>query len=80
MGKNFWAHIVVLVWLAVFLLPSLCQDDSDDAAVYIVTLRQTPSSHYYGELRRVGNGSKHGASGRTRLHKPRYPFFLQFSV
>lgn len=56
MGKNFWAHIVVLIWLGVFLLPSLCQDDSDDAttAVYIVTLRQTPSSHYYSELRRRG--------------------------
>ncbi|KAJ1386142.1 Peptidase S8/S53 domain [Sesbania bispinosa] len=56
------------------LIPSLCQDDSDDVttAVYIVTLRQAPASHYEDELTRVGNHFRHGSSGRTRLHKPRH--------
>lgn len=83
MGKIYWAHILVLFCLAVFLLPSLCQGDSDDetTAIYIVTLRQTPSSHFYGELRKVGNRSKNGASKkRTRFQKPRYPDFLQFRL
>ena len=73
-------HLVVVVLCLGVVVPCLCQDDSDDAttAVYIVALRHAPTSHYYGELREVGNGFqvKHGASGRTQFHKPRYtPFF-----
>ncbi|XP_054803176.1 subtilisin-like protease SBT2.2 isoform X2 [Prosopis cineraria] len=72
MGKIFWSHIVVLFCLGAFLEPFLCHDDSDEptSAVYIVTLRQTPSSHHYSEFR-VGKGFEHGASERTRFHKPR---------
>nr|XP_027192061.1 subtilisin-like protease SBT2.2 isoform X2 [Cicer arietinum] len=42
------------------------------SAVYIVTLRQAPISHYQDELTRVGNHFRHGASGRTRFQKPRH--------
>ncbi|KAI9126861.1 hypothetical protein K1719_002457 [Acacia pycnantha] len=72
MGKIFWAHIIVLFCLGVFLLPCLCQNDSDEptTAVYIVTLRQNPSSHRFSEFR-VGKDLKHGPSERTRFHTPR---------
>ncbi|CAJ1938262.1 unnamed protein product [Sphenostylis stenocarpa] len=55
------------------LIPSLCQSDVT-TAVYIVTLRQAPASHYHHELISVGNTSRHGAYGsrRTRVHKPRH--------
>lgn len=74
----YWPHLVMLFWLVMLLLtPSLCQDDSDDTttAVYIITLRQAPASHFQDELTRVGNGFRHDTSGsaRTRLHKPRCP-------
>ncbi|KAJ7969229.1 Subtilisin-like protease [Quillaja saponaria] len=73
MGRIYWVHLIVVICLGMFV-SSLCQDDSDEiTAVYIVTLRQAPVSHYYDELRRGVNGIKHGASGRlTRFHKPRY--------
>lgn len=71
------AHLGVLCFLGMLLImPSSCQDDLDAAtsgsAVYIVTLRQAPISHYQDELTRVGNHFRHGASGRTRFQKPRY--------
>ncbi|PNX64804.1 serine protease aprX, partial [Trifolium pratense] len=41
-------------------------------AVYIVTLRQVPTSHYQDELSRLYNHFRHSASGRTGHHKPRH--------
>ncbi|XP_028233002.1 subtilisin-like protease SBT2.2 isoform X2 [Glycine soja] len=67
-------HLVVLFFLGMVLIPSVCQSDST-TAVYIVTLRQAPASHYHHhELITVGNNSKHGSSGRrrTRVHKQRH--------
>lgn len=70
------AHLMVVVFLLGVFLPCLCQGDSDDddtAAVYVVTLRHAPVSHYYGELRREVNGFKDAAPapGRTQFNKPR---------
>ncbi|RDY04507.1 Subtilisin-like protease SBT2.2, partial [Mucuna pruriens] len=67
-----WVVVVVVFCLGVFL-PCLCQDGSDDAttAVYVVTLRHAPVSHYYGVLRREVNGFKEDAApGRTQFHTP----------
>lgn len=75
-------HLVVLFFLGMVLIPSVCQSDST-TAVYIVTLRQAPASHYHHhELITVGNNSKHGSSGRrrTRVHKQRYPPIFVFNV
>ncbi|TKY60184.1 Subtilisin protease SBT2.5 [Spatholobus suberectus] len=69
MENMHWSPLVVLCFLGMLLIPSLCQRDAT-TAVYIVTLRQAPTSHSHHELITVGNG----ASGRrrTRLHKPRH--------
>ncbi|KAI9197999.1 hypothetical protein LWI28_008337 [Acer negundo] len=65
--------VVVVVLLLGFLVCSLSQeDDSEDpiTAVYIVTLKQAPSSHYYHQ--QLETKHKHGASGRlSRLNTPR---------
>ncbi|KAI4299836.1 hypothetical protein L6164_033260 [Bauhinia variegata] len=72
MGSVYWAYLVLLVCLGMFL-PTFCQNDSDaTSAVYIVTLRQPPTSHYNSELRKVSGGFKHGASGRSEFDKPRF--------
>lgn len=62
----------VMVCLAVFVSCSCAQSDGDNAtAVYIVTLKQAPTPHYYDEqLRAKGNGS----GGMNRFYKPRYNF------
>ncbi|KAG2398741.1 Subtilisin-like protease [Vigna angularis] len=76
MGNIYLVHltVVVVVFLGVFL-PCLCQGDSDDdtTAVYVVTLRHAPVSHYYGELRREVSSFKDAAPapGRTQFNKPR---------
>jgi len=79
MENMHWSHkhSLVLCFLAMLLIPSLCQSEVT-TAVYIVTLRQAPASLYHHELITVGNKSGHGASGkrRTRVHKPRYPIFV----
>ncbi|XP_051128881.1 subtilisin-like protease SBT2.3 [Andrographis paniculata] len=49
------------------------QDDEDsNAAVYIVTLKQAPASHYYGELRVKQNRHNNGSAskGMNILDKP----------
>lgn len=74
---------MVLLFVGLFL-STLCQEDSDEAitAVYIVTLKQAPSSHSYGqELKRLNNkhhfNNRHGNSSRlTRFQKPRCRIFL----
>lgn len=58
-------------------MKSLCHDENTDANVYIVTLRQAPAAHYYGELR---SDFTHGSpsSERLNIHKPRYFIFFSF--
>ncbi|KAF2304591.1 hypothetical protein GH714_034536 [Hevea brasiliensis] len=68
-----WVHLVVVLCLGLFV-GILCENDSDSAiaAVYIVTLKQAPAAHYYGELRRETNVFKHGSPDRrNKLHRPR---------
>lgn len=58
----------VMVCLGVFVSCSCAQSDGDNVtAVYIVTLKQAPTPHYYDELRAKRNGS----DGMNRLDKPR---------
>ncbi|KAL5773909.1 hypothetical protein ACOSP7_011466 [Xanthoceras sorbifolium] len=67
-----WVVQLVVVLLLGFLVCSFCQDDSEDpiTAVYIVTLKQAPSSHYY--VQQLKTKHKHDASGRhSRLNTPR---------
>ncbi|KAI8001391.1 Subtilisin-like protease SBT2.2 [Camellia lanceoleosa] len=69
-------QLMVVLCLGIFMVCTWCQHNGDAiTAVYIVTLKQAPTSHYYGEQLRVksGNGLKHdGASGSTtRLDTPR---------
>lgn len=68
-------HLVVVFCLGM-LASSLCQDDSNEdfTAVYMVTLRQAPAAHYYGELTTDRTGSKHVSSERLNIHKQRYLF------
>lgn len=68
-------HLVVVFCLGM-LASSLCQDDSNEdfTAVYMVTLRQAPAAHYYGELTTDRTGSKHVSSERLNIHKRRYLF------
>ncbi|KAJ8758783.1 hypothetical protein K2173_000504 [Erythroxylum novogranatense] len=66
-----WVHLTVVISLGMFL-GTLCQDDSDGAnatAVYIVTLKQAPTAHYYGELRKETNVFKHGPHGSPNKFK-----------
>ncbi|CAL0304868.1 unnamed protein product [Lupinus luteus] len=72
---NIYLLLLLLFWFGMFLhVPCLCQNDSDDSTtyVYIVALREAPSSHYYSEFRSVDNGLKNDASGTTQFQKPRY--------
>ncbi|XP_027347596.1 subtilisin-like protease SBT2.3 [Abrus precatorius] len=73
MGIMYWPHLVVLCFMGMLLIPSLCQDDAT-TAVYIVILRQAPASHFQDELTRMGKSFRHGGSSgrRTTLHKPRH--------
>ena len=66
----YWVHLLVVLCLGMFM-KSLCHVESTDANVYIVTLRQAPAAHYYGELR---SDFTHGSpsSERLNIHKPRY--------
>lgn len=67
-------HLVVVLSLGLFM-GILCLNDSDSlsADVYIVTLKQAPASHYYGEFRMETNVFKHGSTDtRNKLHRPRH--------
>ncbi|CAL5187004.1 unnamed protein product [Lathyrus oleraceus] len=74
MGKHNLTHFVL--FSLVILVPCLClQDVLDNAttSVYVVTLKQAPTSHSYGVLTRFNddnNGFKD--NGRTQFQKPRY--------
>lgn len=62
----------VMLCLGVFVGCCCAQSNADNVtAVYIVTLKQASSPHFYGELR-----VKHNESDRmSRLDKPRYDFY-----
>lgn len=73
--------VVVLVLCLGMLMGTLCQNDTtttdEFTAVYIVTLKQIPTSHYFGEVRkdRFNTDFIQGASGKSNTlykHKPRY--------
>ncbi|PHU25813.1 hypothetical protein BC332_04145 [Capsicum chinense] len=80
MEKDFsFKLFVVVLFLGVFVTCGFCLEDVDsDAAVYIVTLKQAPVSHLYGEeLRLKGhhhhqrhNSKNHGSGNVSRLDKP----------
>ncbi|RYR19936.1 hypothetical protein Ahy_B03g064900 isoform A [Arachis hypogaea] len=84
MGSFDLKHLMLLFWFVLVVPHCLCEeDDSDDSssAVYIVSLRNSPASHYYGELREMssngfqvksGGGGGGASSGRIQFHKPRY--------
>ncbi|XP_057422204.1 subtilisin-like protease SBT2.2 isoform X2 [Lotus japonicus] len=78
MGNSYLAHLVVMLsFLGMLLIPSSCQDDSNEydatTAVYIVTLRQAPTSHNQEELtREIGHHFRHGASRRNTLKRTRH--------
>ncbi|GAV57260.1 Peptidase_S8 domain-containing protein/Inhibitor_I9 domain-containing protein [Cephalotus follicularis] len=75
MGSFYLVRSVLVLWLGFLFVGTLCesQDDSDSiTAVYIVTLKQAPASHFNGELRREAHGFKLGAAERlNRFNKPR---------
>ncbi|XP_057482871.1 subtilisin-like protease SBT2.2 [Actinidia eriantha] len=65
MESSYGLQLVLVLCLGMFMGFTKCEDIADAVtAVYIVTLRQAPASHYYDELRTVArnNGSK-----QTRL-------------
>ncbi|MED6114523.1 hypothetical protein PIB30_081047 [Stylosanthes scabra] len=65
MGNIYWIHVGMLFLYGMLILPSFCQVDSGDAptVVYIVTLRQAPTSHYYqDELAKRGHSYTHGVN------------------
>lgn len=74
---SFKLLLLVLFW-GVFVGCGLCLENEDsDTAVYIVTLKQAPVSHFYGELRVKGHHHHHhsknqGSGNFSRLDKPRY--------
>ncbi|KAL7131228.1 hypothetical protein ABFS83_13G184400 [Erythranthe nasuta] len=65
--------MAIMVCLGIFVDCSFAQENADNiTAVYIVTLKQAPTSHYYGELRvKHGHHIKHsGSASMTTLAKP----------
>ncbi|KAL0363699.1 UNVERIFIED_CONTAM: Subtilisin-like protease SBT2.2 [Sesamum calycinum] len=63
----------VMLFLGMLVGCIYAQDNADiNTAVYIVTLKQAPTSHYYGELRvKHGHHIKHNGSQRSRLDTAR---------
>ncbi|KAK4361388.1 hypothetical protein RND71_020340 [Anisodus tanguticus] len=82
MEKDFsFKLFLVVLFLGVFVNCGLCLEDEDlDAAVYIVTLKQAPVSHLYGEELRVKghhhhhhhHSKNHGSGNVSRLDKPSF--------
>ncbi|KAG5516017.1 hypothetical protein RHGRI_036907 [Rhododendron griersonianum] len=74
MERIYGFQLMLVVCWGIFVGFTWCQDNADAvSAVYIVTLRQAPASHYYGDELRVNTEDfDHGASGgTTRLDTPR---------
>lgn len=71
MEGTYGMQLVVVLCLGLLMRFTWCQNNANAvSAVYIVTLKQAPASHYNDELRVKGNQFKHGKS--NRLDKPRY--------
>ncbi|XP_057812179.1 subtilisin-like protease SBT2.3 [Salvia miltiorrhiza] len=74
-GRRGVGFFGLVLCLAVFVGCSSAQSDSDNVtAVYIVTLKQAPTSHYYDDELRVKQGrhnKRNGSEGMSRLDKPR---------
>lgn len=74
MERSIWfSFLMGVLFLVNFVGCGWSQENADSAtaAVYIVTLKKAPISHFYGELR-VKN-QHHSTNGRvTRLDIPRY--------
>ncbi|KAI8535354.1 hypothetical protein RHMOL_Rhmol10G0167800 [Rhododendron molle] len=74
MERIYGFQLMLVVSWGIFVGFTWCQDNADAVtAVYVVTLRQAPASHYYGDELRVNTEDfDHGASGgTTRLDTPR---------
>ena len=68
--------LCVVVCFGVFVCASCLDEFGDSTAVYIVTLKEPPSTtHYYGQLRQ--NTTSFSTSGGLSIHKARY--FLHHS-
>lgn len=84
MGKNYMTHLVLFLLLClVIFVPCLCQQDGFDNAttsVYVVTLKQAPTSHYHGDVTSLNDNDGFKDSGRTQFQKPRYHFSNFFFV
>ncbi|GMH27711.1 hypothetical protein Nepgr_029554 [Nepenthes gracilis] len=74
MMKSCLVHLLLVVLSLDMVMRVSSQDSSSGevSAVYIVTLRQVSTSHFYDELRKGNSGSKHGPAPRlSRLRNPR---------
>lgn len=70
--------IGLVLCLGIFVGCSFAQDNADNiTGVYIVTLKQAPTSHYYGELRVKGNN---GSGRMSTLNKPRFDISYLFII
>ncbi|KAM0951659.1 putative tripeptidyl-peptidase II [Dioscorea sansibarensis] len=63
-----WVHLWGLTFLGMLVM-SLCQEN---AAVYIVTMKKAPASHYSGQFQRLCSGAlSYGAYGKFNTNKSR---------
>lgn len=69
MGGINWVHLWGLTCLGMLVM-SLCQEN---AAVYIVTMKKAPASHYNGQFQKLCSSAlSYGASGKfNTFNKPR---------
>lgn len=67
--------LLLCLWILVGCCLGLNTSDSV-TAVYIVTMKQAPVSHYYSEFRvkKEHQIKRSDSERRTRLDKPRYSF------
>ncbi|XP_023003034.1 subtilisin-like protease SBT2.3 isoform X1 [Cucurbita maxima] len=64
--------LCVVVCIGMFLCTSCVDEFGDSTAVYIVTLKEPPSStNYYAQLRQNTTSSRLATSGGLSIHKPR---------
>ncbi|KAG7026407.1 Subtilisin-like protease SBT2.2 [Cucurbita argyrosperma subsp. argyrosperma] len=64
--------LCVVVCIGMFLCASCVDEFGDSTAVYIVTLKEPPSStNYYAQLRQNATSSRLATSGGLSIHKPR---------
>ncbi|XP_022926704.1 subtilisin-like protease SBT2.3 isoform X2 [Cucurbita moschata] len=64
--------LCVVVCIEMFLCASCVDEFGDSTAVYIVTLKEPPSStNYYAQLRQNATSSRLATSGGLSIHKPR---------